>query len=153
MWQLPLRRYFWIHICRNRQRSFLTMFKKIITFILLIAFAIHSFNSAVIVFGFYANQSRIAATLCENRDRPVLKCNGTCQLAKKLKQQEKKEQQFPGQKGENKQEDLSSRSWYTSLVPVMVTGHAPFYGKGPEGKPVHRSFAVFHPPIAAVHFS
>ena len=129
------------------------MFKKIITFILLIAFAVHSFNSVMIVFGFYANQSRIAATLCENKDRPVLKCNGTCQLAKKLKQQEKKEQQFPGQKWDNKQEDLSSRSFYSTVTNLTVTGLVKSYGNGSEGKPVHRSFAVFHPPIAAVHFA
>ena len=129
------------------------MFKKVITFILLIAFAIHSFNSVVIVFGFYANQSSIAATLCENRDRPVLKCNGTCQLAKKLKQQEKKEQQFPGQKWDSKHEDLSSRSFYSTLSALTVTGPVKFYENGSEGKPVHRSFAVFHPPIAAVHFA
>lgn len=129
------------------------MFKKIITSILLIAFAIHSFNSVLIVFGFYANQSRIAATLCENRDRPVLKCHGQCQLAKKLKQQEKKEQQFPGQKGDSKQEDLSSRSFYSSLLALTVTNSVKFPENGPTGKPVHRSFAIFHPPIAAVHLA
>lgn len=34
------------------------------------------------------NQTEIADKLCENKDKPKLKCNGKCQLAKKLKAQE-----------------------------------------------------------------
>ena len=34
------------------------------------------------------NQTEIAEKLCENKNKPKLKCNGKCQLAKKLKTQE-----------------------------------------------------------------
>lgn len=34
---------------------------------------------------FYANQQTIIRTLCENRTRPQLHCDGYCVLAKKLK--------------------------------------------------------------------
>ncbi|WP_310590646.1 hypothetical protein [Dyadobacter koreensis] len=37
---------------------------------------------------FHLNREYIAKVLCENRQRPELKCNGQCYLAKKLKQQE-----------------------------------------------------------------
>ena len=37
---------------------------------------------------FHLNRVYIAKVLCENRQRPELKCNGQCYLAKKLKQQE-----------------------------------------------------------------
>jgi hypothetical protein len=37
---------------------------------------------------FHLNRDYIAKVLCENRQRPELKCNGNCYLAKKLKQQE-----------------------------------------------------------------
>jgi len=37
---------------------------------------------------FHLNREYIAKVLCENRQRPELKCNGQCFLAKKLKQQE-----------------------------------------------------------------
>lgn len=122
------------------------MFRKIITLIILLAFAVHTFSKVMIVFGFYANQKVIAATLCENKDKPILKCEGTCQLAKKLKAQEKKENQNPDSKGENKPEDLSSRSYYSSLSFLGITDTDHTYENGPTGKPVHRSFAVFHPP-------
>lgn len=129
------------------------MIKKIATLFLLFAFAIHTFNRVVIVFGFYANQKTIAVTLCENKDKPILKCEGKCQLAKKLLAQQKKDQQNPDQKVEHKPEVLSSRSFYSVLSGSMTAEVTRVYEKEPVGKPVHRSFTVFHPPIAAVHFT
>lgn len=129
------------------------MIKKIITLVLLVAFAIHTFSRVMIVFDFYANQKTIAATLCENRDRPMLKCEGKCLLAKKLLAQEKKDQQNPERKTENRPEDLSSRSFFSVLSGSIFIELPGVYEKEPFGKPVHRSFAVFHPPIAAVHFT
>jgi hypothetical protein len=38
------------------------------------------------------NQDYIAKNLCENRDKPMLNCNGQCYLAKQLKAAEQKEQ-------------------------------------------------------------
>jgi len=37
---------------------------------------------------FHLNREYIAKVLCENRQRPELKCNGRCYLARQLKQQE-----------------------------------------------------------------
>lgn len=34
---------------------------------------------------YYANYDYIATVLCENRDKPYLKCNGKCYLEKQLK--------------------------------------------------------------------
>jgi hypothetical protein len=129
------------------------LFRKIIALLLLVAFATHTFNRAVIVFGFYANQEVIAATLCENKDKPVMKCEGKCQLSKKLKLQEKKEQQNPTQKVENKPQDISSRSFFTSLAITTISNAEQWQKSRDSGKPIHRSFAVFHPPITPVHFA
>jgi hypothetical protein len=41
---------------------------------------------------FKLNQDFISKTLCINRAKPKLHCNGKCQLMKKLKQVEKEEQ-------------------------------------------------------------
>jgi hypothetical protein len=120
---------------------------------MLIAFAVQTFSRVVIVFGFYANQKTIAATLCENRDKPILKCEGKCLLAKKLQAQEKADQENPERKTDNKPEVLSSRSFFSVLSGSIIAEVARVYEKEPFGKPVHRSFTVFHPPIAAVHFT
>ncbi len=37
------------------------------------------------VINYYINYDYIVAELCENKDKPVLKCNGKCHLTKELK--------------------------------------------------------------------
>ena len=76
-----------------------------------------------------------------------------CLLAKNLQAHEKADQQNPERKTENNPEVLSSRSFFSVLSGSIVTEIARVYQKEPFGKPVHRSFTVFHPPIAAVHFT
>jgi hypothetical protein len=127
------------------------MIRKIFTFIFLIAFAVHTFSKVVVVFGFYANQKTIAATLCENKDKPLLHCDGKCVLAKKIQQTQNKEQQQPESKASNKPTELSSRSFYSTMSWPALTGAKNSFGHEPAGKPVHRSFTVFHPPVAPVH--
>lgn len=42
---------------------------------------------------FFLNQKTLAKTFCENKDKPEMKCNGKCYLAKKLKQIAQAEQE------------------------------------------------------------
>jgi hypothetical protein len=122
--------------------------KKLIASLLLVAFAAQSFSQVILVANFYINRSYIAAKLCENRYRPMMKCNGKCILAKKLKQQEKKERQDPQCKLENKNEVFTSHSCFLSEIPG--TSHQSFtYSLSHTGKPVDSSFKFFHPPKAA----
>ena len=37
------------------------------------------------IIGYYINYDYIVNVLCENKDKPVMKCNGKCHLAKELK--------------------------------------------------------------------
>lgn len=41
--------------------------------------------------GYQLNKNYIASSLCENREKPKLDCNGKCFLMKKIKQAEEKE--------------------------------------------------------------
>jgi len=129
----------------------IVMWKKPIVFVLLVSFAAATFSKAMIVFGFYLNQSEIAATICENRDKPAMACGGTCFLAKQLQKEAQQEQQHPDMKAENKTEIISSRSFYAELPENIFTDTHPPYGTSPEGKPVQRSFSIFHPPITSVY--
>lgn len=65
-------------------RSFTAIF-------LLINMLLTQFSSVCIYAGFELNQQYIASTLCENKDKPEMHCNGKCYLTKKLKQAEEKE--------------------------------------------------------------
>ena len=55
--------------------------------ILLVLF--QAFSKWVIMAEYTINQDYIAKNLCENKARPMLHCNGKCQLMKKLAEEEK----------------------------------------------------------------
>ena len=46
------------------------------------------FSKWILVADYTINKKIIAEKLCENRDKPKLKCDGKCQLAKKLASEE-----------------------------------------------------------------
>jgi hypothetical protein len=50
---------------------------------------------------FKLNRDYIAKVLCENRARPEMHCNGQCYLAKKLKQQQEKQDKETSEKVQN----------------------------------------------------
>lgn len=50
-----------------------------------------SFSQLAVYTGFQLNQPYIAASLCVNRNKPQLHCNGKCYLMRKLRQAEQKE--------------------------------------------------------------
>lgn len=47
---------------------------------------------------FFANEDYIAATLCINKDKPEMHCNGHCQLDKKLQDDQDHKQPNPDKK-------------------------------------------------------
>jgi len=65
--------------------------KKVFAILLSFSFLLQCSGYLLIYIDFVANQDYIAKNLCENRDRPELKCNGKCQLCKRLKAEDKKE--------------------------------------------------------------
>jgi len=119
--------------------------KRIFAFILLLCFATQVFSQSVIIAGFYINRAYIAKNLCENRYRPMLHCNGQCILAKKLKQQEKKEQQAPELKLKNIDLVISSRSFFSASLSAPAYSY-PGYSLFQVAEPTDRSFSIFHPP-------
>ena len=60
------------------------MLKKIFAFILILAIAAQTFNQLTIVIDYYTNRA-VYAKNCENKAKPMLHCNGRCQMMKKLK--------------------------------------------------------------------
>lgn len=85
---------------------------------LLLAFIGQTFHKAIILISFYSRQEIIALTLCENKAKPQMKCNGTCQLSKKMKQEKQKDESNPERKLENKFELVSFSSSIKITSPV-----------------------------------
>jgi len=117
--------------------------------ILILLLMAQTFSKWFVVISFNLNQDYIAKNLCENRYRPVLKCNGNCVLMKKMKQEEKQEQNAPGPvKLEIASIVLSSRSFFaTAETPVFISKTL-YVSVVNSGKPVDRAAAIFHPPSA-----
>jgi hypothetical protein len=65
--------------------------KRIIVVFFLFVFVLQFGMKGIITIVFYFQQDAISKTLCENRDKPKMHCNGKCYLAKQLKKEEKKD--------------------------------------------------------------
>ncbi len=116
-----------------------------LTAILLIVFTLSANFSKLFIFaGFEMNKTVIATTLCENRDKPWMHCNGHCYLLKKIKQAEEKEKSEERQTGKSLfQEACCDKAltvtFNTQLIGVMSTPYSDFVLP-------QRSAAIFHPP-------
>lgn len=66
--------------------------KRVITYLFLGAFLLHSTSQIVVYFNFWLNQEYISKNLCENKDKPVMQCNGKCHLKKELEKEENRKQ-------------------------------------------------------------
>jgi hypothetical protein len=111
-----------------------------------LAFASQTFNKAIIVLDYNTNTKSYAAN-CENKAKPKMHCNGKCQMMKKLKEEEKKDQQNPERKSENKNEFvLSSRSFYPALE-FGISLHKISFPSIVAGKTIKMPRSLLRPPI------
>lgn len=120
---------------------------KSIAFLLLLAFFTSTFSRLFVVADYYVNTERYYKN-CENKARPQLKCNGKCQMAKKVQEEEKKEQKNPGMKFDLKSEVCTI---YASTIlqpsPSIITEKEYSLIDIPSLKNGFGS-RIFHPPIS-----
>ena len=67
--------------------------KRFITILLVLLIGFQTFYPVTIYAFYYGNKNYIAATLCENKNKPQLHCNGKCFIKKQLKKAEQEQQQ------------------------------------------------------------
>lgn len=94
----------------------------------------------------YKINTQAYAKNCINKAKPKMHCNGKCQMMKKLQQEEKKDQQDPDRKGENKLNVLSSKSFFTTVPFYKNYFVKKEYPTLTSPKETKRSFEIFHPP-------
>lgn len=128
------------------------MAKQITTILLLLAFLLQTFSRTAIVIEFYANQGYIARYLCENKDKPALKCCGKCRLNKQLKKEDSKDQENPERKLENKADIFEPAEpvfFGTASFEIAAILHAGYYNDNcSEGNVT----VPFRPPSAQPHY-
>jgi len=121
------------------------MYRQFAAILFLTAFLLQVFQQNVLVLDYTFNTAAFAKA-CENKPRPVMHCNGKCQLMKKLQEEEKKEQQNPGHKAENKNDVASVQTSFATLPQLSLTAslthHPHFLTAYPRGT----SFDIFRPP-------
>jgi hypothetical protein len=126
----------------------LQMFRQITAIFLLIAFAAQIFSKAAVVLDYYANTASYSKN-CENKSKPILHCNGKCQMMKKLQEEEKKDQQNPERKVENKNEVASSKSFFANGLfkkPIITHSYTAYFN---TSFPIGITADIFHPPSLA----
>lgn len=104
-----------------------------------------SLNKALIVFDYYTNTATFAEK-CENKDRPAMHCNGKCQMMKKLKQEENRENKAPEKRSENRDELIFSNYPAFMLnisLPVIITKE---YIINDDTHIINMPRTCFHPP-------
>ena len=94
---------------------------------------------------FYLNRDAISQELCENKDKPQMKCKGNCALKKELERENKKE--IPQQLQEVKTFLKGERF---AIEPVMITSVKTFGFVSNDNRVFKNSIAVFRPPIVQV---
>ncbi|WP_336514141.1 hypothetical protein [Pollutibacter soli] len=123
--------------------------KYIINSVLILLLMMQTSNTWFVVMAFRINIDYIKANLCENRDRPKLKCGGNCVLMKKLKEKESKEQDPSGSsRVEFSLQILSSKSFFATVETVEPDSQVTYCSPANSSKPVDNSLGIFHPPSA-----
>ena len=115
--------------------------------ILILLLMTQTFSQWIVIISFNLNRDFIAKNICENRYRPKLNCKGNCVLMKKMKLEQKEEQNVPGPvKVEIASVVLSSKSYFATAEIPVFNSNTVFTIAGNSGKPVDRTITIFHPP-------
>ncbi|OQP52796.1 hypothetical protein A4H97_24150 [Niastella yeongjuensis] len=119
--------------------------KHVAIILVFLGLLVQSFNKLFIVLDLQLNSSFIAKNLCENRDKPQMHCNGKCHRIKVMKQEQKKDQDNPERKAENKFELICFAQQQAKLVPAFNYTTI-YYPRLKETIYSGFSTTAFHPP-------
>ena len=103
-------------------------------------------SAAVAIADFYLHRDYIAKNLCENRDKPQMKCCGKCYLKKKLAKEGK--EQLPGSRSQKNEQvvNLFCSTASFSIVQYPRVAEAERYFSYNDLHTFSTSQSVFHPP-------
>ena len=124
------------------------MWRKVISFLFLLVFAIQLFSQGIYFLGYHFNKAAYIKK-CENKARPNLHCNGQCLLMKRIRAMEKQEERYPEMKLLNKTDIHSSRSFFLVMeITYFDQKVLPVFFLVPSLRDYNAS--IFHPPGASV---
>lgn len=123
------------------------LLKRTVAFLLVLVFFAQTFSRYLLVADYYIDTAAYIAR-CVNKDKPMMHCNGRCQLCKKMQQQDKSDKQSPERRTAGERfGPLASGSSFTGVVPLWPTCLK--LARRPEmagGKILRMPRGYFHPP-------
>ena len=128
--------------------TFAATLKPLIVILLMTGMLAQTFSRLFIIIDYQLNKDYLAANLCENRDKPQMHCNGKCCMMKKMKQEEKNDQENPERKMENKFEIIAYQATNYLLTPGCTIITRTKYPVIRESISPNFHYTIFHPPRA-----
>jgi hypothetical protein len=106
------------------------MLKRFTAILLLVAMIAANFSRYFVYAGFELNKKYIATTLCENRDKPWMHCNGHCYFMKKVKAAQDAEKTDSRQAQKNLFQEVfvgtnTQIRFYNQLLQLISTPYVP----------------------------
>lgn len=128
------------------------MLRTLSSYLLLGLFLLQFSTKLFIEIDFLINQTDIIENLCENKDKPELKCNGKCYL---MKQMQENERLFENQSDEsdNKTQNYLKSMEYVevdpseNVSPIFVSTSDRNFSRGLSSLADGFINLVFHPPL------
>jgi hypothetical protein len=125
-----------------------SLYKSTAAALILLAVLAQTFSKSFIVAGYYAN-TQVYAKNCENKAKPQMHCNGKCQMMKKIKAEEKKNQDGSERKTDNKIDLQFFSPTHASMGATIAFDQPnniqPTYQNNTT---IDRHTDIFHPPQA-----
>jgi len=123
------------------------LFKPTAALFLLLCFLAQTFSRWIVVVDYCVDTAAYARN-CVNKARPMMHCNGKCQLCKKLEQQDNPDKQTPERRsGNDKNEPLSCGPAFAPLASLFwLAGAGIAYPELSPGKISRMPRSFFHPP-------
>lgn len=136
-----------MYFCKSKNSR--KKLRQVSAFFILIAFFGQTFSKNFIEADYYFFNTSSYAKNCENKAKAQMHCNGKCQMMKKIKQEEKKDEQSPDRKAQSKNEiPLSSNSFFTTITSTPTQKADKFFTTIQGSKEIKMPHSVFHPPTA-----
>jgi hypothetical protein len=119
--------------------------KYAIVILIIVAVFAQSFTRSILIADYLVNIETYQKN-CENKAKPMLHCNGKCQMFKKIKKQEGNNQtSMPVPKFNQEELVLSSKSFFPSIDQAILLNQLAYsYYKGTN--PSNYQGSIFHPP-------
>ncbi len=120
-----------------------------VVILLITALLVQSMSKGIIVLSYFTNKQAYER-YCVNKARPQLHCDGKCQVAKKIKAEEERDQKDPLKGASFSEVVLIHQDHFIRIQPLFIAavnraGLFPFT----MGYTIDRSRSCFHPPNIA----